>query len=150
MNLFQDFKDLLAEFARFEVKFVLLGGYAVAFYGHPRTTKDIDLLVELSDENRAALAEALAAFGAPTNVVEAAQTLAATQVLYFGVAPKRVDILAGASGIDDFDAVFDNATRTHIDGVQVRVIAIDDLIRNKRAAGRAKDLDDAEKLESLT
>lgn len=104
MDLFDDFKDLLAAFEASRVEFVLLGGYAVAFHGRPRSTKDIDLLVGTSGENRMRLAEALERFGAPTVVVDGARKLSEGEVLYFGVSPLRVDILASASGID-FESV---------------------------------------------
>ena len=108
MDLFPDFKDLLAAFVASKVEFVLLGGYAVIFHGRPRATKDLDLLVGIDDTNRKRLAGALETFGAPANVVDAAQVLAAGEVLYFGFSPLRVDILASASGID-FPSVFRRA-----------------------------------------
>ena len=94
MNFFQDFKDLLEAFDNSKVKFVLLGGYAVAFHGRPRHTKDLDLFVGIDDINRKRLANALDTFGAPTNIIDAAQKLSHGEVLYFGISPIRVDILA--------------------------------------------------------
>ena len=148
MDLFQDFKDLLAAFEDSKVDFVLLGGYAVAFHGHPRATKDIDLFVRLTDENRSRLADALDRFGAPLNVVESARSLSDDQVLFFGVSPLRVDILARASGIN-FDEVAHDAVNADFDGTAVRVISLDHLIINKRASGRPQDLVDAAKLETI-
>lgn len=148
MDLFQDFKDLLAEFAFYEVEFVLLGGYAVAFHGQPRATKDMDLLVRLSDENRMRLAQALDGFGAPGNVVEAAKVLQEGQVLYFGASPLRIDILANASGID-FNGVYERALNVDLNGTPIKVIQLADLIANKRASGRPQDLLDAEALERI-
>ena len=149
MNLFDDFKDLLAVFEASQVKFVLLGGYAVSFHGRPRSTKDIDLLVEVSSENRTRVADALQHFGAPTVVVDGARQLSEDQVLYFGVSPLRVDILGSASGIE-FAPVYERAVRTTIDGVKVRVIALEDLITNKLASGRPQDLEDVHSLRALT
>ena len=103
MPLFQDFRDLLEAFVASSVEFVLVGGYAVIFHGRPRATKDMDLLVSIDDANRERLATALEAFGAPDNVVRGARELAAGEVVFFGVSPLRVDLLASASGIDFAD-----------------------------------------------
>lgn len=148
MHLFQDFKDLLAAFVASGVEFVLIGGYAVIFHGRPRATKDLDLLVSLDEANRARLAEALDSFGAPANVVESARRLSPDEVVYFGVSPLRVDILGSASGIH-FSEVHERAVSTVLDGVPVRVIALQDLIQNKRASGRPQDLADAAELERV-
>ena len=74
IHLFPDFADLLAAFAACKVEYVLLGGYAVVFHGRPRATKDLDILVGLTDENRERLASALEAFGAPPAIVDAHDT----------------------------------------------------------------------------
>jgi hypothetical protein len=148
MHLFPDFRDLLAAFADSGVEFVLVGGYAVAFHGRPRATKDLDLLVGVDAENRERLGRALAAFGAPNEIVDAARAIKADEVVYFGVIPLRVDILGSAAGID-FKAAHGRAVLTLLDGVPVRVIALDDLIANKRAAGRPRDIEDAGELERV-
>jgi predicted nucleotidyltransferase len=148
MHLFQDFKDLLEAFVASEVEFVLIGGYAVIFHGRPRATKDIDLFVGIDPTNRARLAQALDAFGAPPNVVNAARDLSTGEVVYFGVSPLRVDILASADGIS-FEDVYERAISTALDGVPIRVIALDDLIANKRASGRPQDLRDVSELERI-
>ena len=148
MHLFQDFQDLLAAFAASKVEFVLIGGYAVIFHGRPRATKDLDLFVAGDEANRQRLAQALATFGAPANVVEGARSLAAGEVVFFGASPLRVDLLASASGIE-FAGVFARAVATTLDGVPVRVISLDDLIANKRASGRPQDLADCAELERI-
>ncbi|MEJ7729559.1 MAG: nucleotidyl transferase AbiEii/AbiGii toxin family protein [Polyangiaceae bacterium] len=135
MHLFPDFRDLLEAFVASGVEFVLIGGYAVIFHGRPRATKDIDLLVDLDPANLARLGAALDAYGAPANVAAAARALKHDEVVYFGVSPLRVDILGSASGID-FAVVRAHAIVTKLDGLTVRVIAIEDLITNKRASGR--------------
>lgn len=148
MDLFPDFRDLLAAFAASGVEFVLIGGYAVIFHGRPRATKDLDVLVAIDDANRQRLANALELFGAPENIVQAAQNLRATEVVYFGVSPLRVDILGSASGID-FAGVYERAVKTQLDDVPVRIIGIADLIVNKRASGRPRDLEDCAELERI-
>ncbi len=148
MHLFPDFRDLLEAFVASEVEFVIIGGYAVIFHGRPRATKDLDLFVAIDETNRTRLARALQTFGAPNNVVEAAKSLAPNEVIYFGISPLRVDLLATASGIE-FADVHGRAVETSLDGIPVRVITIADLIANKRASGRPQDLADSAALERI-
>ena len=148
MDLPPDFRDLLAEFATSGVRYVLIGGYAVVFHSRPRATKDVDLLVAIDEENRARLASALTAFGAPASVVDGARALKAEDIVYFGQAPLRVDLLGSASGID-FEGTYARAIVAEFDGVPMRVISLDDLLTNKRASGRDQDLKDCAVLERV-
>lgn len=148
MELHPDFRDLLAEFARFGVEYALIGGYAVGYHGKPRATKDLDLLVSGLEDNLTRVASALTAFGAPANVIQNARTLAENEIVHFGVPPVRVDILRSAEGIDA-EAVIRRAERVDLDGLEIRLIAITDLIANKRAAARPQDLADAAVLERV-
>ena len=148
MDLHPDFRDLLAEFARFEVRYVLIGGYAVGHHAKPRATKDLDVLVSSEGDNGERVAAALSAFGAPPNVVQAAARQQATEVVYLGVEPVRIDILRTADGIDA-ERPIERADSLKLDDLVIPVIALDDLIANKRAAGRTRDLADAELLERV-
>jgi hypothetical protein len=148
MDLFPDFKDLLAAFADSGVRYVLVGGYAVIFHGRPRATKDIELLVAIDAPNRERLAKALTTFGASQTVVRAASALRSDEIAYFGTSPLRVDLLGSISGID-FERAYEGAVQTTFDGVPVRVLSLVDLIGNKRASGRPRDLEDAEELERI-
>jgi predicted nucleotidyltransferase len=143
-----DFRDLLEEFARDGVDVVLVGGWAVAFHGRPRTTKDIDLVLEGSPENLARASRALARFGAPANVIAAVGAMKEDEVVYLGQPPLRIDLLRSIDGVDP-PTLFAGAVGTLVDGVRLRVIALDHLIANKRAAGRPQDLLDAEYLEKM-
>lgn len=148
MNLHPDFKDLLAEFDRFAVSYALLGGYAVSYHSKPRATKDLDLLVSGLSGNLGRVADALAAFGAPASIVESARTQGVSDVVYLGVAPVRVDILRSADGIDA-ESVIARAEKVSVDGVEVPIVRLEDLLANKRAAGRPQDLADVETLERV-
>lgn len=148
MELHPDFRDLLAEFGRFGVEYALIGGYAVGYYGKPRATKDLDLLVSGLGENLSRLAAALTAFGAPANVIQNARTLSENEIVHFGVPPVRIDLLRFADGIDT-ETVVAHAERVNVDGLEIRLIAMTDLIANKRAAGRPQDLADAALLERV-
>jgi hypothetical protein len=146
MDLHPDFKELLAECVAARVEFVVVGGYAVGFHARPRATKDLDLLVVGDPENLTRLAAALAAFGAPPNVVAAANNAQTDDVIYFGVAPLRVDIMTQADGIDTRAAV-QRAVHADLGSLSIPIVALADLIANKRASGRKQDLADLEVLE---
>ena len=148
MNLYPDFKELLAEFARDAVDVVLVGGYAVAFHGRPRATKDIDLVLEGSDANLERAARALERFGAPPVVVDGVRRQAPTDVVFMGQPPLRVDFLRTIDGVDA-EGLFARAVTGEIDGVPVRVISMDDLIANKQSVARPQDLNDVEFLERV-
>lgn len=148
MDLPPDFSDLLAEFDRSKVDLVVVGGYAVAFHARPRATKDIDLLLRGTAENLARAAEALSRFGAPRNVVDATRTLRSDEIVYLGQPPLRIDLLRTIDGVDAA-ALFARAIETSWQGVPVKVISLEDLIANKRAAGRPQDLLDVALLERV-
>jgi hypothetical protein len=148
MDLHPDFSDLLSEFARFGVRYALIGGYAVGIYAKPRATKDLDLLVSGEDDNLDRLAQALQAFGAPPEVVDGARTMGPTEVLYMGRPPLRIDLLRSADGVDT-EEVLHRATSLRLGKLSISLISLGDLIANKRASGRPQDLADVEALEKL-
>ncbi|MEZ4375779.1 MAG: nucleotidyl transferase AbiEii/AbiGii toxin family protein [Polyangiaceae bacterium] len=148
MRLPEDFRDLLAEFASDQVDVVLVGGYAVAFHGRPRTTKDIDLLLAPEPSNLERAAGALKRFGAPPVVVEGIAALGPDEIVYLGQPPLRIDLMRRIDGVTT-DQVIANSVEADFDGLQVRVIGLADLIANKRAAGRPQDLIDADFLERV-
>jgi hypothetical protein len=146
MDLHPDFNDLLVEFVRCEVRFVLLGGYAVGIHVKPRATKDLDLLVSGEGDNLGRVAAALAAFGAPAAVIEGARNMGPTEIVYLGVPPVRIDILRSADGIDT-EGTIERAVTVKLGDLPIPVISLDDLIANKRAAGRPQDVADVALLE---
>ena len=146
MELHPDFKDLLEEFVRCGVRFVLLGGYAVGIHVKPRSTKDLDLLVSGEDDNLERVAAALTAFGAPLLVIEAARQMKPTEIVYLGVPPVRIDILRAADGIDT-EQTISRAQAVTLGKLTIPVISLVDLIANKRASGRPQDLADVVLLE---
>lgn len=148
MDLPPDFKELLEELARDAVEFLVVGGYAVAFHGRPRATKDIDLLLGSGRENLGRAARAVARFGAPEHVVSAIRSMADSEIVFMGQPPLRVDFLRAIDGVDSAD-LFAQSTATDVDGVRVKIISLAHLIANKRAAGRPQDLLDADFLERV-
>jgi len=148
MMLNEDYKDLLLALSAEKVKFLLVGAYALAAHGYPRATMDIDIWVKPDPVNAAAVLRSLERFGAPIQNLSQQDLEKGDTVFQIGVAPRRIDILTGVSGLE-FDATFSNAIEVRIDEVLLRIPSAADLIRNKRASGRTRDLADAEALENL-
>lgn len=148
IELFDDFRDILVELHKAGARFVVLGGHAVAFHGHPRATKDLDILVESTPDNASRVYAALAAFGAPLSAFEVGVEDFASYdgVLQLGVPPRRIDILNRADGITFAEAVADGES-FELDGCAIPVIGRSALIKNKRAAGRAQDIADVKALD---
>jgi hypothetical protein len=148
MKLPDDFRELLEEFAREGVEHVVIGGYAFAYHAEPRATKDLDLLLSGSQENLDRAARALARYGAPVKVVDATRNLAENEVVYLGRPPLRIDLLCAIDGVTAAEVVR-NAVSTSWDETPIRVIGLDDLIANKRAAAWPQDLADVVKLDRV-
>lgn len=148
IELPDDFRDLLIELCDAGADFVVVGGHAVAFHGHPRATKDLDVLVRATRENAAKVYRALAEFGAPLQAFEVAEDDFATYggVLQLGLPPLRIDILNRVDGVS-FDEAADGAPSFELEGRRIPVIGRAALLKNKRATGRAQDIADLEALE---
>jgi predicted nucleotidyltransferase len=148
IELPQDFQDLLVELHDAGAEFVVVGGHAVAFHGHPRATKDLDILVRAAADNATRVYRALAAFGAPLSSFEVGETDFATYdgVLQIGLPPRRIDILNRATGITFAEAVADGEC-FQVAGRAIPVIGLAALLKNKRATGRAQDIADVKVLE---
>ena len=144
----EDYRDILQSLADEQAKFLLVGAYALAAHGYPRATMDIDIWVMPSPDNAEAVLRALRRFGAPTSELTVTDLQKGDTIFQIGVAPRRIDIITSASGLR-FDEAFANSIEIDIEGLKIRIPSVDDLIRNKRATGRAKDLSDIEALESL-
>ena len=142
----QDFIDLLRAFADAEVRFLVVGAYALALHGRPRATGDLDVWVDATPQNAARVMRALAAFGAPlTDIAEA--DFARRGVTYqIGVPPGRIDILTDLTGIT-FDDAWAGRVRRPFGQIEVDFIGRASFIRNKRATGRPKDLGDIEGMD---
>jgi hypothetical protein len=143
VELPQDFRDLLVELADAEAEFAIVGGYAVAFHGHPRATKDLDVLVRASPSNAKRVYRALAAFGAPLHAFEVAEAdfVDYDGVLQIGVPPVRIDIINRIAGVS-FDEAVAAGDAFDLDGRRIAVIGREPLIKNKRAVGRPQDVAD--------
>jgi hypothetical protein len=145
MNTHPDFEELFRYLEEFRVNYMVVGGYAVAFHGYPRFTKDIDIFFESSSENVARLREALIAFGFTEQDLPVDAFTKAGNILTFGVAPSRVDLMNRIDGVEYAEAER-NTVRGKYGRVEITFIGRDDLIRNKQATTRPQDAVDAAEL----
>lgn len=144
----EDYRDMLQALLDEKVKFLLVGAYALAAHGYPRATMDIDIWVMPAPDNADAVLRALSHFGTPLHKVTKSDFETEGTIFQIGVAPRRIDIITAASGLE-FEDAYQNSITADIEGIEVRIPSVIDLIRNKRASGRTKDLADAEALEEL-
>ena len=143
-----DYRDILRILSEEQVKFLLVGGYALAAHGHPRSTLGIDFFVMASEENAEAVIRALKRFGAPLQGVSIEDFKKEGTIFQIGVAPWRIDIITKIDGVTFADA-WPRAVVMEWEGVRLRVLSLEDLLANKRASGRPKDLADVQFLERL-
>ncbi len=141
-----DYVDMLKCLNSAGVDYILVGGWAVNMYGYIRATVDLDIWILADMENAKKVYSAVAEFGAPVSEMKPEEFAEYGMMFQIGVAPCRVDIISKISGVSYADAVQRAVPKT-IDGIPVRVISLEDLIANKKASGRAKDLADVEVLE---
>jgi predicted nucleotidyltransferase len=144
-----DYKEMLQCLNAEGVEYLLVGAYALAAHGFPRATMDIDIWIKPSPENAKAVWKALERFGAPLQQVSVEDFQSEDIIFQIGVAPRRIDIITGVSALN-FDETLNNAEEVIIEGVKILIPSVADLITNKRATGRTKDLADVETLETLT
>lgn len=143
----QNFKDMLSAFNEAGADYLIVGAYAMAAYGCPRSTGDIDFWVRATPENAERVWQALAKFGAPTDQISVEELSAKNVVFQIGVAPQRIDILTSISGIQ-FDQAWPHRFSVDLDGLQANIISQSDFLINKMASGRPKDLLDVDILKS--
>ena len=141
-----DYIDMLKCLNKVGVDYILVGGWAVNMYGYIRAMVDLDIWILAGADNAKKVYEAVAEFGAPVSEMKPEEFAEYGMIFQIGVAPCRVDIISKISGVSYADAVTRAVPKT-IDGIPVRIISLEDLIANKKASGRAKDLADVEVLE---
>ena len=146
--LSQDFKEFIKSLNDNQVRYLVVGGYAVAIHGHPRYTKDLDVWLELSPANAAQIIKALTQFGFGSLSLRDEDFLDATQVVQLGYPPNRIDLILSLRGVD-FESCYQTRLQLPIDDVTVNFIDLENLKKNKRAVGRLQDLADLENLEAI-
>lgn len=144
--LSKDFKEFIGLLNEHKVRYLVVGGYAVAFHGHPRYTKDLDVWIDLSPENADNIIKALEKFGFGSLGLKSEDFLESDQIVQLGYPPNRIDILTTLKKIK-FQDCYTARVEVEIQGVKINFIDLENLKQNKRATGRPQDLADAESLE---
>lgn len=143
----EDFRDMILALCDAGAEFLVVGAYAVSFHGHPRATGDIDLWVRPTQANAQRVFAALQSFGAPVRSlgISPDDLCRPEMVCQFGQPPRRIDLLTSISGVD-FDHAWMHRVVQPWRGRDVAFLGLDQLLANKRASGRAKDLEDVRRL----
>ncbi len=142
----QDFKEFIQSLNDNRVRYLVIGGYAVALHGHPRYTKDMDVWLAMNPDNAAKMVKALEQFGFGSLGLKAEDFLVPDQIIQLGYAPNRIDLLTTLAGVE-FENCYASRVEVEIDEIKANFIDLDNLKRNKKATGRHQDLADLENLE---
>ncbi len=146
MILDPDFKEFIQSLNANGVRYLVVGGYAVAMHGHPRYTKDLDIWLELTEANAACVVKALEQFGFGTLQLEIEDFVVPDQIIQLGYPPHRIDLITSLPGVN-FEVCYASRVALTVSDVNVDFIDLDNLKKNKRASGRLQDLADLENLE---
>lgn len=141
----EDFREFLRLLNDADVRYLLIGGYAVGFHGYPRATADMDIWVAVAPDNAAKLVNVFHLFGMQDSKLTPGLFLERGKIIRMGVPPMRIEVLTEIDGVS-FEDCYAARVTTEIDGQQVHLISSRHLRINKQAAGRHKDMDDLEHL----
>lgn len=141
----KDLKEFLKSFNGQKVEYMIVGGIAVAYYGYPRYTGDINLWIKKSDDNAKKVLLAIKDFGYEGLNVSVDELTKDNMVLQFGVEPNRIDVITDVDGLT-YEEAEKSKKEVLIEDVETYMISLEDLKKNKKASGRHKDLDDLENL----
>lgn len=143
----KDFRDFLKLLNQNEVEYLIVGGYAVGLYGYPRATGDIDIWICKSEMNAVKIIQVLNEFGFQQGELSTDFFLKDDQITRLGFPPLRIEIMTSISGLN-FSECFPKREIIEMDDIKINFLDFNNLLVNKKAAGRFKDLDDLEKLTS--
>jgi hypothetical protein len=141
----QDFREFIQSLNNNQVRYLVIGGYAVAFHGYPRYTKDLDIWIEPNPENATNLLNALEQFGFGSLNLQIADFITPDQVIQLGYPPNRIDLITTPSGVT-FNDCFASKIEVIIERLSINFIDLEHLKQNKKASGRLQDLADLENL----
>jgi hypothetical protein len=144
--LSKDFKEFVALLQRHEAEYMIVGGYAVGVHGYPRYTGDLDIWLNPTVPNAERVLRAITDFGFGAFNLTVADLTKEGNVIQFGQPPLRIDLLTAIDGVT-FDACYANRKEVTFDGLTMNFIGYHDLVTNKKATGRHRDLDDVENME---
>ena len=144
-NLEDDLREFIELLNALNVRYIIVGAFAVAYHGYPRYTADIDLFIERSSENARAISNVIQQFGFGDLGLSSEDFLEEGQVIQLGVAPNRIDLLTFLSGVE-FQEAWATRVQGEIAGLSVPIISKELLKKNKAASGRSQDIADLEQL----
>ena len=147
MVLNKDFRDFVQLLNSNSVKYLIVGGYAVAFHGYPRYTKDLDIWLLVSEENASAIVTALNEFGLGSIGLKKEDFLKTDEFIQIGYPPNRIDLVLSCDGVD-FLSCYQLRKEVDVEGLKISFIDLESLKKNKISTGRLQDLADLEHLES--
>lgn len=144
--LSKDFKEFVALLKKHDAEYMIVGGYAVGVHGYPRYTGDLDIWLNSTKANAERVLRAITDFGFGSFNLTVADLTQEGNVIQFGQPPLRIDLLTTIDGVT-FDACYTNRKEVTFDGLTMNFIGYHDLVTNKKATGRHRDLDDVENME---
>jgi predicted nucleotidyltransferase len=145
IHLPSDFKEFLRLLNAHQVEYLLIGGYAVGYYGYPRATADMDIWIAINPVNSEKIVAVLKEFGFDVAGLSASLFLKEWQIVRLGIPPIRIEITTSISGVN-FSECYQAKIEDELDGVKINLISLNHLKINKKASGRHQDLADLEKL----
>ncbi len=148
IRLPSDFKEFLKSLNAHDVHYLIVGGYAVGYHGYPRATIDLDVWIDRDPRNAERLVRVVREFGFDVPDLSPDVFMADRKIVRLGRPPLRIEVMTAASGIE-FRQCYERRVRAVLDEVPADFISLPDLRRNKRAAGRNKDINDLENLPGL-
>ena len=144
--MLKDLKEFIELMNSEEVEYLIVGGHAVSYHGYPRYTGDIDFFTRASSENAARIGQVLRRFGfSDTSAIEQS-LIQEGKVIQFGRPPNRIDLLTAISGVT-FDEALLDSVNVELEGIPVRMIGLESLLKNKRASNRPRDAADVNQLK---
>lgn len=144
----EDYKEMLQLLSEEDVKFIVVGAYALAAHGFPRATGDIDIWIEPEINNVKKVMNVLKRFGCPLFELTIDDLLIKGTVFQIGVAPRRIDIITSIDGVE-FSEAWDDCVKVQVEGIQIPILSLDKLIKNKESTGREKDALDLKNLKKI-
>jgi predicted nucleotidyltransferase len=145
MILNPDFREFFQLLNANEVEYLIVGGYAVAYHGYPRYTKDVDVWLWIDPENAERVVKTLRDFGFESLGLGVSDFLEKDTIVQLGYAPNRIDLIMGIPGVE-FEECYESRNEEEIEGVKLKFIDIENLKKAKRASGRPQDIADVENL----
>lgn len=146
MILNKDFREFIQLLNDNNVRYLVIGGYAVAFHGHPRYTKDIDIWLDLTTDNAEHTVKSLEQFGFGSLGLQTGDFLVPDQIIQLGYPPNRIDLLTSLENMD-FQECYNSRSEFTVSGVKINFINLPNLRKSKKIAGRYQDLADLENLQ---